>query len=49
VAGLVIDACTVVTMDHHRTEHRHGHVVVDETRIVGVGAGPARAVEGPAS
>ncbi len=35
----VLDGCTVVTMDAARTEHAVGHVVVEGTRIVAVGAG----------
>jgi cytosine/adenosine deaminase-related metal-dependent hydrolase len=36
---LVLDGPTVVTMDGDRTEHSAGHVVVEGTRIVAVGAG----------
>lgn len=39
VPRLVLDGCTVVTMDPVRTEHAVGHVVVEETRIVAVGPG----------
>ncbi len=38
---LVIDGCTVVTMDGARSEHAVGHVVVDGARITVVGDGPA--------
>lgn len=37
---LVLDGCIVVTMDDARTEHTVGHVVIEGTRIVSVGAGP---------
>ena len=37
---LVLDGCTVVTMDAARTEHAVGHVVIEGTRIVSVGHGP---------
>lgn len=37
--GVVLDGCTVVTMDAGRTEHRVGHVVVAGTRIRAVGEG----------
>ncbi len=37
----VLDGCTVVTMDARRTEHHGGHVVIDDTRIAAVAAGPA--------
>ncbi|MEP7330874.1 MAG: 8-oxoguanine deaminase [Terracoccus sp.] len=36
---LVLDGCTVVTMDAARTEHTVGHVVIEGTRIVSVGQG----------
>ncbi|MEO5743328.1 MAG: hypothetical protein ABIQ53_01890, partial [Terracoccus sp.] len=36
---LVLDGCTVVTMDAARTEHTVGHVVIEGTRIVSVGEG----------
>jgi cytosine/adenosine deaminase-related metal-dependent hydrolase len=39
VPRLVLDGCTVVTMDPVRTEHAVGHVVVEGTRIVAVAAG----------
>lgn len=39
VPRLVLDGCTVVTMDPARTEHALGHVVVEGSRIVGVGEG----------
>lgn len=40
---LVIEGCTVVTVDAQRTEHVEGHVVVRGNRIDSVGAGPAPA------
>ena len=39
VQRVVLDGCTVATMDPSRTEHAVGHVVVEGTRIVGVGQG----------
>ena len=39
VARLVLDGCTVVTMDRARTEHAVGHVVVEGSRIVAVAPG----------
>lgn len=39
VARLVLDGCTVVTMDPARTEHAVGHVVVEGSRIVAVAPG----------
>jgi cytosine/adenosine deaminase-related metal-dependent hydrolase len=45
---LVIEGCTVVTMDRARTEHRTGHVVVDGGRITAVGPGPDRRDPGEA-
>jgi cytosine/adenosine deaminase-related metal-dependent hydrolase len=39
---VLIDACTVVTMDSERTEYAEGHVVVAGSRIESVGAGRAR-------
>jgi cytosine/adenosine deaminase-related metal-dependent hydrolase len=40
---LVIDGCTVVTMDSGRAEYASGHIAVDGNRIVAVDAGPAPA------
>jgi cytosine/adenosine deaminase-related metal-dependent hydrolase len=37
----VIQGCAVATMDSAGTEHSDGHVVVEGSRIVAVGAGPA--------
>ena len=39
--AVVLDGCTVATMDPARTEHAEGHVVVRSGRIESVGAGPA--------
>ena len=36
---IVLDGCTVVTMDPAGTEHATGHVVVDGARITAVGSG----------
>jgi cytosine/adenosine deaminase-related metal-dependent hydrolase len=36
---MVLDGCTVATMDPARTEHAVGHVVIEGTRIVAVGPG----------
>jgi len=43
---LVIDGAHVVTLDPERREIDGGHVVVEGTRIVAVGAGPAPAYDG---
>jgi 8-oxoguanine deaminase len=40
---VVLDGCTVVTMDPTRTEHSAGHVIVEDTRIVTVAAGSSPA------
>jgi cytosine/adenosine deaminase-related metal-dependent hydrolase len=39
VPKLVLDGCTVATMDPSRTEYAVGHVVVEGSRIVSVGPG----------
>ena len=44
---IVIENGAVATVDAVGTEHRFGHVVVDEDRIVAVGSGPAPALPGP--
>jgi cytosine/adenosine deaminase-related metal-dependent hydrolase len=47
MSRLVLDGCTVVTMDAERTEYAEGHVVVAGARIESVGAGRApRDVDG---
>ncbi|SDH17645.1 Cytosine/adenosine deaminase [Lentzea fradiae] len=38
---IVLDRCAVSTVDSSGTEHASGHVVVDGSRIVSVGSGPA--------
>jgi cytosine/adenosine deaminase-related metal-dependent hydrolase len=38
---MVIEGCAVATVDAAGTEHRDGHVVIEDERIVAVGAGPA--------
>jgi cytosine/adenosine deaminase-related metal-dependent hydrolase len=43
---IVIDRCSVATVDAAGTEHRDGHLVVDGDRIVAVGEGPAPDVPG---
>lgn len=43
MSRIVVDNCTVVTMDGARTEHANGHVVIDDARITAVGAGSAPA------
>jgi cytosine/adenosine deaminase-related metal-dependent hydrolase len=43
---VVLDGCTVATMDPARTEHAEGHVVVRGGRIESVGPGPAPVVPG---
>ncbi|KPG84397.1 hydroxydechloroatrazine ethylaminohydrolase [Frigoribacterium sp. RIT-PI-h] len=40
---LVVENAHVATVDDHDTEHAGGHVVVDGSRIVAVGPGPAPA------
>jgi cytosine/adenosine deaminase-related metal-dependent hydrolase len=44
---IVIERGAVATVDAAGTEHRIGHVVVDEDRIVAVGPGPAPALPDP--
>ncbi|MGH3448247.1 MAG: 8-oxoguanine deaminase [Nocardioidaceae bacterium] len=41
MSTVVIDGCTVATMDADRTEHATGHIVIEGSRIAAVGAGPA--------
>jgi cytosine/adenosine deaminase-related metal-dependent hydrolase len=41
MSTLVLDGCTIITVDPARTEHANGHVVVEDARIVTVAAGPA--------
>jgi 8-oxoguanine deaminase len=41
VSTLVLDGCSVVTMDGADSEYASGHVVVEDTRITAVGEGPA--------
>ena len=38
---LVIEGCAIATVDTAGTEHADGHLVVEDGRIVAVGAGPA--------
>ena len=37
----VISGCTIATVDPLGTEHPTGHLVVEGSRIIAVGAGPA--------
>lgn len=39
---VVLDGCSVVTMDADRTEYATGHVVIDGNEVVAVGPGRAR-------
>ena len=39
--AMIIDGCSVVTVDAARTEHERGHVVVQDGAIVAVASGPA--------
>jgi cytosine/adenosine deaminase-related metal-dependent hydrolase len=41
MSRVVLDGCTVVTMDPARTEHPTGHLIVEDARIVTVSAGNA--------
>jgi cytosine/adenosine deaminase-related metal-dependent hydrolase len=41
MSTVVLDGCAVVTMDPGRTEYATGHVIVKDSRIVTVAAGPA--------
>ena len=43
MSTIVLHGCAVVTMDPARTEHASGHVIVEDDRIVAVGAGAAPA------
>jgi cytosine/adenosine deaminase-related metal-dependent hydrolase len=38
----LIEGCAIATMDPAGTEHADGHLVIDDDRIVAVGAAPAR-------
>ena len=40
---LIIDGCSIATVDQARTEHEQGYVVVQDGRIAEVGSGPAGA------
>jgi cytosine/adenosine deaminase-related metal-dependent hydrolase len=41
VSTIVLDGCSVVTMDGARSEYASGHVVIEGRRITAVGEGPA--------
>jgi cytosine/adenosine deaminase-related metal-dependent hydrolase len=47
---LVLEGCSIVTMDGSRTEHARGHVVVTGNRITAIGPGdaPVATAAGPA-
>jgi cytosine/adenosine deaminase-related metal-dependent hydrolase len=47
MSAIVVEGCTVVTMDGDRTEYATGHLVVDGSRITAVGPGPAPAPDAP--
>jgi cytosine/adenosine deaminase-related metal-dependent hydrolase len=47
MSAIVVEGCTVVTMDGDRTEYASGHLVVDGSRITAVGPGPAPAPDAP--
>ncbi len=47
MSAIVLEGCTVVTMDGDRTEYATGHLVVDGSRITAVGPGPAPAPDAP--
>jgi cytosine/adenosine deaminase-related metal-dependent hydrolase len=43
MATTVIDGCHIASVDENGTEHRSGHVILDDGVITGVGDGPAPA------
>jgi cytosine/adenosine deaminase-related metal-dependent hydrolase len=43
----VIEGCAIATLDGTGTEHRDGHIVIEDDRIVAVGEGPAPATPEP--
>ncbi|MGH3406393.1 MAG: 8-oxoguanine deaminase [Streptosporangiaceae bacterium] len=47
MSAIVVEGCTVVTMDGDRTEYASGHLVVDGSRITAAGPGPAPAPDAP--
>jgi cytosine/adenosine deaminase-related metal-dependent hydrolase len=47
MSAIVLEGCTVVTMDGDRTEYASGHLVADGSRITAVGPGPAPAPDAP--
>ena len=47
MSAIVLEGCTVVTMDGDRAEYASGHLVVDGSRITAVGPGPAPAPDAP--
>jgi cytosine/adenosine deaminase-related metal-dependent hydrolase len=40
-ASLVIDGCSIATVDDRGSEYRRGHIVVESGRITAIGEGPA--------
>ena len=42
----IIDGCAIATVDAAGTEHRDGHLVIEDDRIVALGEGPAPEGEG---
>jgi cytosine/adenosine deaminase-related metal-dependent hydrolase len=47
MSAIVLEGCTVVTMDGDRAEYASGHLVADGSRITAVGPGPAPAPDAP--
>jgi len=47
MSSVVLEGCTVVTMDGDRAEYASGHIVVDGSRITAIGPGPAPAPDAP--
>ena len=41
----IVEGCAIATVDAAGTEHRDGHIVIEDDRIVAVGEGPAPAGE----
>ena len=47
MSAIVLEGCTVVTMDGDRAEYASGHLVADGSRITALGPGPAPAPDAP--
>jgi cytosine/adenosine deaminase-related metal-dependent hydrolase len=45
MSTLILQGCAIATMDAAQTEHRSGHVVIEDAAISAVGAGAARLPE----